>query len=435
MIAPSWGLRPRLMLIITALLAAILLAGTVLVIGNARRAVSEEMDATVALTAALLGNSLPQGVQTYRLLRRLSTVEGLRHLCLRPVTDSSAGGCPYTATPQAPAWFAALTTPGDPPTRRVEITDSEEAILIQADPADEISEAWRDARGLLGLILIFYLVTLAVVYYALGRTTTPIQRISAALAEVELGTFDQRLPAFALPEFNRIAQQFNSMTKTLERTRAENQRLHRRSLRIQEDERARLARELHDELGQSLTAIRADAAGILARADTLPKTTLESARAIVAVAGRVYDQSRAMMRRLRPPGLDELGLAAALEESLAGWRRQHPQIDYRLDTDAGQKQLDAELSIHAFRIIQEALTNIHRHARASAVAIQLEVTDAGLRVNVHDNGQGFEPDSTPPGIGLSGMRERAELLGGQFTIVSAIAGGTHVQALLPLPRQ
>lgn len=429
----GWGLRPRLMLTITLLLAIILLGATVLVISNARRAVSQEMGATVALTAALLGNTLPQGVRTHQLLRRLRDVDDLRHLCMRPVTAGAPEGCRNSGPPQAPGWFSALTAPSDPPTRRVQISGSDEAILIQADPADEIAEAWRDARGLLGLILLFYLVTLAVLYYALGRTTTPLQRISAALAEVELGAFDQQLPAFTLPEFDRIAQQFNSMTRTLARTRAENQRLHRRGLRIQEDERARLARELHDELGQSLTGIRAEAAGILARAEALPEATRESVRSIIETAGHVYDQGRVMMRRLRPPGLDEFGLAAALEENLSGWRRQHPQIDYHLDADDGHEPLDADLAIHVFRIVQEALTNVHRHARATAVFIELEVADANVRVAVQDDGRGFNPDSTPRGIGLSGMRERAELLGGRFTIISGAAKGARVQAVLPLP--
>lgn len=429
----GWGLRTRLMLTITALLAAILLAGTALVIDNARRAVSDEMDATVALTAALLGNSLPQGVRTDRLLQRLGAVEGLRHLCLKPVSAARPEGCLNAGRLPAPSWFVALTTPIDPPTRRVAIAGSDEAILIQADPSDEIAEAWLDVRGLLGLILLFYVVTLAVVYYVLGRATTPIRRIGAALVDVQRGAFDRRLPTFTLPEFDHISHHFNAMVQALERARVDNQRLHRHSLRIQENERASLARELHDELGQSLTAIRADAASILARADALPETTLESARSVAATAGRIYDQGRAMMRRLRPPGLDELGLIAALEENLTGWRRQQPQIDYVLQADIELEHLAPDLAIHVFRIIQEALTNIHRHAGASAVSIELQAADRGVRVRVHDNGRGFDPDATPPGLGLSGMRERAELLGGRLTIDSGAAGGTTVQAVLPLP--
>lgn len=433
MAATGWGLRARLMLTITALLAAILLAATALVIDNARRAVTQEMDATVALTAALLGNSLPADASSRRLLRRLSTVEGLRHLCLRLVTTSRVQGCPHSRRPQAPGWFIALTTPANPPTRRLAVAGSDEAILIQADPADEIAEAWHDVRGLLGLILLFYLITLGVVFYALGRTTTPIQRISAALADVEQGAFDRRLPAFTLPEFDRIARHFNVMAETLERARAENQRLHRHALRVQETERAHLARELHDELGQNLTAIRADAAGILAYADQLPGPAQESARAIVEVAGQVYDQSRAMMRRLRPPGLDELGLTAALEENLAGWRRQQPGIHHRLDVDPTLERLEAEFAIHVFRIVQESLTNIHRHAHATLVTIDLSMTGETVQVRVVDNGRGFDPESTPPGLGLSGMRERAELLGGRLTVISEPASGTRLQAMLPLP--
>lgn len=420
------------MLSITCLLAAILLAAAALVIGNARRAVSQEMEATVTLAAALLGSSLPSAVDLSSMLHRLGEVEGLRHLCIqRSSRARPPPGCPQANGSDTPAWFTALATPGDPPTRRLAIASSDQAILIQADPTDEIAEVWADVRGLLGLILLFYLITLGVVFHLLGRTTTPVARISAALADVEHGEFERRLPAFDLPEFDRIAARFNLMAATLERTRAENRQLHRHALRIQETERARLARELHDELGQSLTAIRADAAGILARPESLPTASLESARAIVAVAGRIYDQTRAMMRRLRPPGLDELGLAAALEENIAGWRRQRPDIAYRLQFDGDFEPIESDLAIHLFRIVQEGLTNAHRHAHAHTVTIGLTVAPQTVRVAVCDDGDGFDPDTTPAGLGLSGMRERAELLGGTFTVTSRPGAGTELQALLP----
>ncbi len=421
------------MLSITLLLAVILLAAAALVIGNARQAVAQEMHATVALAATLISGTLPAAVNKNRLLQRLGDVEGLRHLCVQPATVA-ASNCPQAGVPDTPIWFAALIRPGNAPARRLEIAGSDAAILIQADPSDEIAEVWADVRGLLGLILLFYLITLALVFRSLGRTITPAQRISAALADVEHGVFDRRLPAFNLPEFDRIVSRFNLMSATLERTRAENRRLHRHALRIQEIERARLARELHDELGQSLTAIRADAAGILARPETLPRATLESAQAIVEVAGRVYDQTRAMMRRLRPPGLDELGLAAAPEENVTGWRRQRPDIDYQLDFDGDLGRIDSDLAIHLFRIVQESLNNAHRHACPSAVTIRLALASDGVRVTVGGNGKGFDTDTTPPGLGLSGMRERAELLEGSFTVTSSAGAGTRVQTCLPRGR-
>lgn len=424
------GLRARLMLSFTVLLAAILVAAAGLVIATARRAVAQEMDATVTLAATLLGTTLPARENAAELLRRLAPVGVLRHLCLRPVYSYAPVVPCSESVPAAPAWFAALVTPENPPAKRLRISNSRVALLIQADPADEIAEAWVDVRGLLGLIVLFYVLALVLAYRTLGRMTNPVARISTALDQVEHGDFAQRLPPFNLPEFDRIASRFNLMAGTLERARAENQRLHRHGLRIQETERAHLARELHDELGQSLTAIRADAAGILAQRERLSAEAVESAQAIADVAGRIYDQTRIMMRRLRPPGLDELGLAAALEENLTGWRRLYPKVDYRLAVAGELDALDPELAINTFRIVQEALTNAHRHAQPDSIAVDLRLTAEDIRITVADNGRGFDVGSTPAGMGISGMRERAELLGGSVEIASQ-AGGTRVLARLP----
>lgn len=420
------------MLFITLLLALILLAATALVIQNARIAVSQETEATVSLAAALLGRTLPRHTDSNNLLRQFTPGEQLRHLCLRLILPRTpAPTCADITPPGTPAWFAALTRPEQAAETVLDIEGQPGRILIHADPADEIAEAWRDVRGLLALILLFYSVSLAAVFRSLGHITRPVHSISAALAGVEHGEFERRLPAFDMPEFDRLAARFNLMVATLERTRDENQRLHRHSLRIQETERQRLARELHDELGQSLTAIRADVGGILAREDSLPADVAESARAISDVAGRIYDQARSMMRRLRPPGLDELGLAPALEETVAGWQRQNPDVGYHLTPASDLSGLDPEIAIHVFRIVQEALTNAHRHASPGTIRIRLAGKAEQVTATIEDDGDGFDPARMSTGVGISGMRERAELLGGKLQIDSRPGRGTRVHASLP----
>lgn len=171
--------------------------------------------------------------------------------------------------------------------------------------------------------------------------------------------------------------------------------------------------------------------GILAREDNLPADVAESARAISDVAGRIYDQARSMMRRLRPPGLDELGLAPALEETVAGWQRQNPDITYHLTPASDLSGLDPEIAIHVFRIVQEALTNAHRHASPGTIRIRLASEGDQVMATIEDDGDGFDPACMSTGVGISGMRERAELLGGQLQIDSRPGRGTRVHARLP----
>lgn len=429
---PRLRLRQRLMLSVTLLLAVILLAASVLVVVNAHRAISDEMESSVTLATDLIEASLVAGDGALPAARQLADLGHLRHLCLSLVRDGGpATACPAKTAATAPGWFAALTRPSALPERRIRVAPGTH-IRILADPEDEIAETWRDTRGLLALLLIFYVAILVSVYLLLGRAIVPVARIDAALREIEHGDYDIRLPRFSLPEFDGIAAQFNHMAATLAAARRENHRLRDHSLRIQEDERRNLARELHDELGQSLTAIRADAAGILAHRDTVPAGVAESARAIADVAGHIYDQARVMMRRLRPPGLDELGLAAALEEHVAGWQRSRPDIAFVFDGVRAPPEVPTDTAIHVFRLVQEALTNALRHAQPRHIGVRLTGSNARLHIAVDDDGCGFDPEARRPGLGLSGMAERMALLDGRFALSSRPGGGTRVSADVPL---
>ena len=420
------------MLAVTLLLAVILVAAGWLVIHNAQRAIAEEMESSVTLASDLVETSIRSDGEALAAAQRLAAIGHLRHLCLSLVSaGDNSNECPAGDGADAPAWFAAMTRPDALPDRRISVS-AHEAIVILADPDDEIAEAWQDTRGLLALLVVFYGATIVIVYRLLGRAIVPVQRIDAALARIEHGDYAIRLPTFVLPEFDGIAAQFNHMAETLAAARSENQRLRDHSLRIQEDERRSLARELHDELGQSLTAIRADAAGILARREKLPDGVPESAEAIAQVAAGIYDQTRLMMRRLRPPGLDELGLDAAIEEHVAGWQRSHADIELVYDGDEALSDVPAPVAIHVFRLVQEALTNALRHGQPRRIDVALGARANRLHVTVSDNGRGFDPAARRPGLGLSGMAERIELLAGQLQIDSRPGHGTRIHADIPL---
>ncbi|MES1925976.1 ATP-binding protein [Salinisphaera sp. T31B1] len=424
-------LRQRLMISVSLLAAGVLLAAGWMIVANAHEAIADEMHSSVTLASDIVEASLADGEASLVAARRLERIGHLRHLCLSLVSPgSSAPACPSKPALRAPAWFAALTRPASLPERRIEVAHDLQ-IRILADPDDEIDETWHDTRGLLALLLIFYLAIVAIAYVLMGRAMVPVRRIDAALQQIEHGDYETRLPAFSLPEFDGIARQFNHMAATLADARRENHRLRDHSLRIQEDERRNLARELHDELGQSLTAIRADAAGILARGDRLPAGVAESAEAIAEVAAHIYDQARQMMRRLRPPGLDELGLMAALEDHIARWHRSRPDIHIEFECQGNDDDLAPTVAIHVFRLIQEALTNALRHAQARQITVRLHTDDVRVEAEIRDDGRGFDTTARHRGLGLSGMAERIALMNGRFELISRPGRGTCVLARIP----
>jgi signal transduction histidine kinase len=224
----------------------------------------------------------------------------------------------------------------------------------------------------------------------------------------------------------------------------DNRQLARENLRIQESERKHLARELHDELGQYLNAIKLDAVAIR-DSDADPKICPRSAAAIVRAVDHVHSAVSGMIARLRPVGLDELGLKAAIEHCVHHWRERHPDTEVRLTLRGELEGLDEALGLTLYRLIQEALTNVHKHAGARHVQIALERAAAPgsraaapgssgetLCLTVADDGCGMDPSAHSGRFGLRGMRERVQMAGGTFTLDSALGEGTRLCARLPV---
>jgi signal transduction histidine kinase len=221
----------------------------------------------------------------------------------------------------------------------------------------------------------------------------------------------------------------------LARALAENRELAQRHLQAQEAERKHFARELHDELGQYLNAIKLDAVSIRDHAGREPEPAAGAAAAIVASVDHVHAAVSDMIRRLRPVGLDELGLPAAIESCVDSWRQRAPATRFSLAFDGKLDGLGETLDLTVYRLIQEALTNCQRHAGARRVDISLQRrTAAGadeLVLSVADDGRGMAPGARK-GFGVSGMQERVEMLGGRFSVVSEPGRGLRVEAHLPL---
>jgi PAS domain S-box-containing protein len=213
----------------------------------------------------------------------------------------------------------------------------------------------------------------------------------------------------------------------------ENRLLSQRYLEAQEDERRQLARELHDELGQSLNAIKVDAVSIRDQSRELPEIQ-KSAQAIIEVSSQVYETVRSLMRQLRPVALDELGLAPAVQYGIEQWQRRHGDVRCEFSAAGELDGLDEKVNITVYRLVQECLTNVAKHAAASQVRIEISRTadPNALRVSIADDGKGFDPAMRRQGLGLVGLRERVEALGGRFQPESSPGAGTRIEVVIPL---
>ncbi|HWJ34659.1 MAG TPA: sensor histidine kinase [Steroidobacteraceae bacterium] len=224
----------------------------------------------------------------------------------------------------------------------------------------------------------------------------------------------------------------------LEEALAENQRLAQQYLDIQEYERKALARDLHDELGQYLNVIKLDAVSIRDARQPPDPLVNDAARALIENVDRVYGVVSSLIRQLRPVGFDELGVAAALEHCVDDWRARLPalSIDFSIDRNAFDA-IDEIRALAVFRLVQEALTNIARHAQATCVEIRIRRrrqsgTQETVEVSIIDNGSGADLNAPRTGLGLVGMRERVAAFGGSLELASRRGAGFKVMASLPV---
>jgi PAS domain S-box-containing protein len=213
----------------------------------------------------------------------------------------------------------------------------------------------------------------------------------------------------------------------------ENRQLAQRGIDMLEAERKHIARELHDEMGQWLNALKIDAVSIRDRPD-MPTDVKTTAQAIVELTNHVYDVARELMRRLRPVALDELGVVSALQYSIDQWQRRNAGIACRFEAEELPENLGEAVNITLYRMVQECLTNVTKHAGASQVDIRVthdrRAGEVALRVS--DNGGGFDSREPNGGLGLVGLRERIDALGGRFWVEGGPGQGTRVCARVPV---
>lgn len=441
------SLRGRVSFVLTALLALLLLVTALGWVRETRHAIHEEVEAASRVAEQWLNVLVPETLRDdadgpQRLMNHLIAVGRLRANQLEVV---GADGALLYVSPQptykagrhAPEWFADQVTP--PLMQRI-FDAGEWQIRLVPDASRAALDAWDDLVAAMGwAILLLVLVWLAT-RAALNRALAPLTQINRALERGADGRFDTRLPAYRVRELDLLSCSYNRLAESLDKTRARNARLEEdqafaRALHARlEEERRLIARELHDELGQGITAVRSIAGAIMQRTEEQPRLH-GSAQAILAMTGQMQDGVRTILQRLRPV---RAGAGVPLDDAVRDycvlWSSHHPDIHIECQAQPLADPVPDRTAETVMRLLQESLTNVARHAGASRVDIGLRIAGESIELRVSDNGRGLATD-TPEGdhYGVVGMRERVDELHGELKLEASASGGLSVCARLPRP--
>jgi two-component system sensor histidine kinase UhpB len=399
------SLRLRLNLLVAALNLGFLAALTWLLIDNHRNSIQEEIEAAHRVTVQMLGSAAqtspvfgPAPVVMVNFLQSLGRVRAndIRLYTADGVLRYSSPPSVYKAGRNAPEWFGGLmrsnvqaTVIGLPGARIEIVPDASRAVL----------DAWDSMTAIfllgLGFVAMLHVALLLFLRRLLRPTEADARRLVATTQEL-----------------------------------AENREVMRLIEAGIEQERKRLARELHDELGQSVTAIRLIATSI-SRSSEAPGVT-QGAGKVNEIAAGLYDSVHRIVRELRPAVLEQPDLAAALADLGREWRLRHPEIDLSMVLEGDLGDLGEELTLAVFRCVQEALTNVLKHAGATRVRLAVAQREGRLEATIEDDGQGGPTGLVRSGHGLVGMRERVATLGGSLETGMQPEGGFRVSFVLPL---
>lgn len=352
------------------------------------------------------------------------------------------------AEEQAPAWFSQLSSLlfslNDPARREVAYKGKAYgSVVVSSAPEAVVARIWHEVKH--PLILTFLtIVSLAVsVYVALARALAPTKDVIAGLNKLASGDLSHRLPDFNLAELQRISEVVNLLAEKIETTLAERSELSARLMNTQEDERRHLARELHDEFGQNLTAIAALAASIERTAEEECPELCVEARSLSQISSSMMQSLRGTLLRLRPADFDKFGLAESLRQLVDVWSAsRRRQTKFELEIPA-RLDLPDNAAIHIYRIAQEGLTNAAKHAEARTIRLcvdEIAVCEQprdharSIRLTIEDDGRGREFHSAQPdtGRGLINMRERVAALGGTIAFDDRAGAGLQVRVIVPI---
>jgi two-component system sensor histidine kinase UhpB len=439
----SLSLRSRVLAAIALVLVAAAATGAAIAGLQARQSLRQELDAALLggrQTVASAFEDLPQSDHPAQDLRQLvATFDGNRHVWAAywPADDRSTDvSQPVRTAEHAPGWFRAWLDPRLAPVRIAVPAGvaGGGAIVLTPVAENDAGDAWRQFRGALGVFALACLCGFALVYLTIGRALKPLVAMTAAFQRVGAGDYGARVMEAGPGELVQLARSFNVMGDDLAQMRGRNAALEEQILKLQDEERAEIARDLHDEIGPHLFAVNIDAAMALQSiAAEKPAEAAQRVAAIQAAVAHMQREVKDILGRLSPARLVELGFAAAVEDLVAFWRARRPEIEFVVDLSAADDEAAFE-ALHEtlYRVVQEALSNAMRHARAGRVSVSLARAGGELVVRVEDDGAQTGADAAVGGgRGLAGMRQRIEAAGGSLSVQRGRPRGWTVIARAP----
>jgi two-component system, NarL family, sensor histidine kinase UhpB len=436
----STSLRVRLIISITVVLLMILLPGSALVYWHAVHEVDVELRAAATVGANTVHNALDDAEEAERPRRRLELLiadfDGDRHL--RATLVDPAGKALFRSTPlrpsdPAPDWFYRLLA-----RRAVSLPialpapfDSFGSIVLQTDAHNEIGEVWDDALLTLVILILFCGMNAALVYWITGRALRPLETLSAAFDRLGAGNFHLRVPELGPREFARVTHGLNRLAAQLADAESRRIRLERQLTAVQEEERAELARDLHDEVGPLLFAVGVDLS-VIQHDEAIENTALESS--VIAAResiSRIYGEIKKILGRLRTASPAELGLSQAVEKLLSFWRARYPSVQFFCEVP--EEGFDPVIDDAVYHVIMESLSNALRHGTPSRLDVLVALDDDHVIASVRDDGGGFAAARGEPGFGLTSMDQRVGALGGSLRVgASPDQDGVMVTARIPI---
>jgi two-component system sensor histidine kinase UhpB len=468
-------LRVRLITLIGLVLLVSVACGSLLVGWHAATSVRTELHAALEVGAQTIRNGIGDsgGVDDrarvdnplLALRHLVATFNGNRHVRAtlvdardQPIATSEL----FVPTQPVPDWFRDLIG-GEPGTLRLPVSlvsnagaskagaSEAGAIILRTDPINEIGEVWGQSRDAVLVLAGFATMSALLICAVVGRALRPLESLSNAFDQIGKGNYHGTLREHGPPELARLANGFNDMTRRLATIAVQNRRLNERLLTLQAEERADLARDLHDEIGPLLFAVDMTAATIERLATSERGTDIAAhVHSIQDAVGRMQRHVRMLLGRLRP--VHAIGLAVAIDRLAAFWHGRNPEIVFDIAVSVEEDRLADDLRETIYRVVQEAISNAIRHGKPTRVEIAVAADDSDeIRIEVTDDGIGMamkvpmgnapmgkgaigdvSTGRDPTQLGLVGMRERVMAMAGSLSIQRGRDGsGLTIVARLP----
>lgn len=445
-------LRLQINLIVGSLTLAFLAAVLALQFASMRDSVHEEVVAANRVASQLLNRTVPR----YAALgapAMLALLQGMGRVRSNDLVLYDAQGrelyrsppSPYKAGRDAPGWFDRLIGP-QPSVQSIDFPDGR--LVVHANASRAVLDAWDYLLRLAAGSVVLMVLVNALVFWLVGRAARPFGRIVQALDTLQAGRFDVTLPPLPGREAGAIGQAFNRMVAQLQQhieterraVRAETQLSDSRELtrwidQHVEQERRMIARELHDEFGQTVTAVRSMALSIAQRTAQADPESARAAQLIADESSRLYDAMHGIIPRLTPLVLDSFGLAEALHDLAERTRQSHPEVTLELRTALEGAALPPDTALALYRAAQEGITNALRHGRARHLSLQVEAAAGAVTLALQDDGQGLPPagaDTARAHHGLRWLAERVEGLRGSMRLEATPPRGVRLAVQVPL---